>query len=891
MSLGFRKWRPRGRVERSSKTGDDGDGVRSNGGFRPYDADRLGDAVLDELTAHARGELQALYGEYQHFAHLSSRGDMRERGAEGKVRVRRDVEALRKVFGERLTVGVGFDRGLDEIDRDVEEELRPRAKSESESGTVEPAAVARRSGGRPKRKLVPEPEGAERPREGEERDDSDSGGLDREVADDLGEPLTPWLRRELIAVRVATTVRSGRGGIVSADGNGVSVEPRLTQAPVSRPAPALKPDPEPEEEGEDLPPEALLTDDDFTIAELSTMLLRHGAADDSDLDVYAEILGGAEGPVWGLILKRYSWLGNTRAVGTLRKFIYNLWILFENATGRRDFDSAACLQAMSMLSAKAKECDINSERIFRGRKSGVGRGPRTTVDVGDADRSDADSSAAADDAQFAYFNMLRVMLRKSDFWRLWSIAIKRSLAEDMAAEEADAKTKGRESRARMMEQSVKGLYADLLKRLSVKLHPRTRGKTSEILHPQVIVSVDGLAAAIDKGELPSGLFKQQTQGLEAIRRGFEHDDRCIYVDIPPGTGKTLILELAAQYLNPNGNSVLLVPNLNLVEQHRRQAKQHGVKLGVGIVSPHDAVIDQPLTIMTYQQMQGYIRRGLFRPDRFNLLLLDEVHETLRESRQGVLSAFPNAKVVGATATGQDSIGKDVSEMFRCVYHIDLADGWRAGICNPVILHNIDLPEYDTGDSSAVERDLIEREKAIEKWYRQNCFGDQVLILMSSNERAEAVAKYFRDQAIVKEAWAMHGKLPRTEIFSLNERFQDGQIKVLVTAEYIVQGWDCSGLRNLVLGDPPEQGWQAAQRIGRAIRRVTPTEKDSQVLQLRGGVVERLFPGRGFKLVKGERLTALDRLFRLPADFKSGSRIVEPQKGFWPRSPFMVKRAA
>lgn len=91
----------------------------------------------------------------------------------------------------------------------------------------------------------------------------------------------------------------------------------------------------------------------------------------------------------------------------------------------------------------------------------------------------------------------------------------------------------------------------------------------------------------------------------------------------------------------------------------------------------------PVVVGSVQSMCRDARLARYAPDAFSLVMVDEAHHSASGSYRAVLEHFPNAKVLGVTATPDRSDRKGLAEVFDSIaYEYGMASAVRDGYLVP-----------------------------------------------------------------------------------------------------------------------------------------------------------------------------------------------------------------
>ena len=140
--------------------------------------------------------------------------------------------------------------------------------------------------------------------------------------------------------------------------------------------------------------------------------------------------------------------------------------------------------------------------------------------------------------------------------------------------------------------------------------------------------------------------------------------RAVLYQLPTGGGKTVVAGFIAQRLRAGGLKILiLVHRKELVKQFFATLKKVGLADDVGIICP--GFTPTPWAPIQISMVFSYARRTVnFEPD---FIFIDEAHHARANTWEIVLARYPNAKILGMTATPRRTDGKPLNSHFEVMH--------------------------------------------------------------------------------------------------------------------------------------------------------------------------------------------------------------------------------
>ena len=313
----------------------------------------------------------------------------------------------------------------------------------------------------------------------------------------------------------------------------------------------------------------------------------------------------------------------------------------------------------------------------------------------------------------------------------------------------------------------------------------------------------------------------QRQAIKAINTQWEEWQRELLI-LPTGCGKTIVFNEIARQRSPG--VLILAHRDELIEQARQKFGGETGKIKA------DEYSVLPVTVGSVQTMC----RRQFRPDAFSTIIVDEAHHAVSPSYQNILSQFPDAKVLGVTATADRGDKKNLGQYFEGIaYEYKLKDAVKDGyLCNisaRTVPIDIDLSDVkvSVGDfevnsiAETLEPYLPEIAKAIAEYA-----GDRKTVVFLP---LVSIAQEFRDilQSVGLDAREVNGNSPdRKETLEWFDKAGPGS--VLCNAMLLTEGWDCPSVDCVVVLRPTKIRSLYTQMIGRGTR-LSPGKKDLLIL--------------------------------------------------------------
>ena len=325
-----------------------------------------------------------------------------------------------------------------------------------------------------------------------------------------------------------------------------------------------------------------------------------------------------------------------------------------------------------------------------------------------------------------------------------------------------------------------------------------------------------------KSVLRTGIESCESIGVGPYA-GFEVDCDHLYLlddfTVTHNTGKTFTAKCIIEDRLKYGSVLFIAHRDELIEQARATFGDAGKVKG----SETDI---RPITVGSVQTL---VNRPAY--DGFETLVIDEAHHAVSESYQKVLAQYPNAKVLGLTATPDR---KGLGNVFEGIaYEYGLRDAVRDGYLSPIVARtipiDIDLTQVKTrvgdfelgGLVDALEPYLPEIAKSMCEYARDRKTIVFLPLVRMAQEFAEMLCSHGFD---AREVDGMSpDRKEKLEWFS-----QAGKGAVLTNASLLLEGYDCPDIDCVVVLRPTKVRSLYAQAIGRGLR-LAPNKENCLIL--------------------------------------------------------------
>jgi len=294
----------------------------------------------------------------------------------------------------------------------------------------------------------------------------------------------------------------------------------------------------------------------------------------------------------------------------------------------------------------------------------------------------------------------------------------------------------------------------------------------------------------------------QTAAAASVQAAWSESRRVLLV-LPTGGGKTRTACAIARAELVNGGRVLwLAHRRELLAQAASALRQAGLT-DLAIVSPQHA--PDPWARVQVASIETLLSRGQ-RPAA-SLIVYDEAHHAVAYTYRTLLADYPDARVLGLTATPQRGDGRPLGDLFeRLVVGARYPELVEAGHLVPCRVFR--PPEYLGSDLARAPLDAWRQLE--EAGLAGPCFA-----FARSVEEARAQAKAFSAAGIPSRAVTGEcGNVRREDAIAA---FRDGNVRVLWNVFVLTEGVDVPAASTILLARGCSAAGTYLQIVGRALR--------------------------------------------------------------------------
>jgi len=323
----------------------------------------------------------------------------------------------------------------------------------------------------------------------------------------------------------------------------------------------------------------------------------------------------------------------------------------------------------------------------------------------------------------------------------------------------------------------------------------------------------------------------QKEAVASILETWESGINRTLLVLPTGTGKTIVFSKVIEEMVRRGSSVLVLAHREELLQQASDKLLRSTGLQTALEKADSSAIGawENVVVGSVQTLQSEKRLANFSSDYFDAIVIDEAHHAVSPSYRRVIDHFPEAKVLGVTATADRGDKRNLGEVFDTIsYEYTLPKAIREGYLSPIraltcpLKIDLNGVTVQAGDyqAKALGSALDPYLQSIAKEIKKNCQGRKTVVFLP----LVATSRKMRDCLMSEGLTAAEVNGESEDRAEILADFHDGKYQVLCNSMLLTEGWDEPAVDCVVCLRPTKVRALYAQIVGRGTR-LSPGKKD------------------------------------------------------------------
>jgi DNA repair protein RadD len=337
----------------------------------------------------------------------------------------------------------------------------------------------------------------------------------------------------------------------------------------------------------------------------------------------------------------------------------------------------------------------------------------------------------------------------------------------------------------------------------------------------------------------------QSAVVEQFERMVESGRRRVILVAPTGSGKTVVAGEIVKRAVATGKRVLFLSHrVEITKQ--TSAKLQAVGIPHGILQAGFATeLNAPVQVASVQTLHARAIRGSkIELPPADLLVVDECHHATAQTYKKIISAYPDAVLLGLTATPCRGDGRGLGgifdELVECPQVAALIEqkylvGTKVFAPAQPDLAGVTVRQGDWAENQLAER--MDRPKLVgdivTHWQR-HAEGRRTVVFATGVQHSVHIRDEFRKAGVACDH--LDGSTPADERDDILRKLACGAIDVVCNCQVLTEGYDLPAIGAIVLARPTRKMGLFRQMVGRGLR---PAEGKADLILIdHAGAVHR-----------------------------------------------------
>jgi superfamily II DNA or RNA helicase len=296
--------------------------------------------------------------------------------------------------------------------------------------------------------------------------------------------------------------------------------------------------------------------------------------------------------------------------------------------------------------------------------------------------------------------------------------------------------------------------------------------------------------------------------------------------LPTGGGKTIVFaEIVRRTVADSRRVVVLVHRRELLGQASRKLYDAGIDHGI-VAAGFSARPGEPVQVCMVPTLhQRAVRTSAMELPPADVAVVDEAHHSPANSWKAVIASWPEAMVLGLTATPCRKNGAGLGTVFDALVEgpqvAELIErGFLVGTvvfaAPPPDLTGVPVHKGDYAEGQLAER--VDRPKlvgdVVAEWHR-HAKGLPTIAFATNVAHSVHIRDAFRTEGILAEH--LDGSTPTAERDRILKALAEGKVDVVSNCAVLTEGFDAPNVGCIILARPTRSFGLYRQMIGRGLR--------------------------------------------------------------------------
>lgn len=316
----------------------------------------------------------------------------------------------------------------------------------------------------------------------------------------------------------------------------------------------------------------------------------------------------------------------------------------------------------------------------------------------------------------------------------------------------------------------------------------------------------------------------QQEAKDAIFEQWDNGVKKTLLVLPTGCGKTVVFAKVTEDCVRQGNRVLILAHRGELLDQAADKLMKTTGLGCALEKAENTCLGSWFRVVvgSVQTLMRQKRLDQFPEDFFDTIIIDEAHHCISDSYQKVLQHFPDAQILGVTATPDRGDMQNLGQFFESLaYEYTLPKAIKEGYLTPIKALTIPLKidmssvSVQAGDFkvSDIGTALDPYLEGIAEEMKKYCSDKKTVVFLPLVKTSQKFRDLLNEHGF--HAAEVNGNSQdRAEILA---DFEAGKYNVLCNSMLLTEGWDCPSVDCIVVLRPTKVRSLYCQMVGRGTR--------------------------------------------------------------------------
>lgn len=316
----------------------------------------------------------------------------------------------------------------------------------------------------------------------------------------------------------------------------------------------------------------------------------------------------------------------------------------------------------------------------------------------------------------------------------------------------------------------------------------------------------------------------QQEAKDAIFEQWDNGVKKTLLVLPTGCGKTVVFAKVTEDCVRQGNRVLILAHRGELLDQAADKLMKTTGLGCALEKAENTCLGSWFRVVvgSVQTLMRQKRLDQFPEDFFDTIIIDEAHHCISDSYQKVLKHFPDAQILGVTATPDRGDMQNLGQFFESLaYEYTLPKAIKEGYLTPIKALTIPLKidmssvSVQAGDfkASDIGTALDSYLEGIAEEMKKYCSDKKTVVFLPLVKTSQKFRDLLNEHGF--QAAEVNGNSQdRAEILA---DFETGKYNVLCNSMLLTEGWDCPSVDCIVVLRPTKVRSLYCQMVGRGTR--------------------------------------------------------------------------